>query len=146
MLAVFRLSYKDDLFSAVRQVRQEVFVLEQGVSQSDEYDKYESIANHYLIRKDGVNCGVARWRKTDKGIKLERFAVVKHLRGFAIGKRLVEEVLRDVSIFKLPIYLHAQIQVVDFYQKLGFVKEGNLFEEAGIKHYKMLFKSSLSSH
>ena len=50
--------------------------------------------------------------------------------------------LKDVEAFERTIYLHAQIQVVEFYQKLGFVKQGNLFEEAGIKHYKMVFKPS----
>ena len=49
---------------------------------------------------------------------------------------MIEEVQKHTK----PIYLHAQIQVVDFYQKLGFEKEGALFEEAGILHFKMLFK------
>ena len=40
---------------------------------------------------------------------------------------------------KQKIYLHAQIQTVDFYQKLSFEKDGEIFEEAGIKHYKMTF-------
>jgi predicted GNAT family N-acyltransferase len=28
--------------------------------------------------------------------------------------------------------------VVDFYSKYGFEKQGEMFEEAGIKHYKMV--------
>ena len=86
-----------------------------------------------------VSCGVARWRKTDKGIKLERFAVLAKFRGYGVGKRLVEEVLKDVLTMEQKIYLHAQIQTVDFYQKLSFEKDGEIFEEAGIKHYKMTF-------
>jgi len=140
MLAVFRLSVGDELFADVRQVRNEVFVLEQGVSECDEYDSFEGVATHYLIQKDGHNCGAARWRKTAKGIKLERFAVLEQYRGKEIGKHLVKEVLKDVIGFNVTIYLHAQIQVVDFYQKLGFMKVGDLFEEAGIKHYVMTFK------
>jgi predicted GNAT family N-acyltransferase len=53
---------------------------------------------------------------------------------------LVEEVVKDVLPLELSIYLHAQIQVVDFYEKLNFIKEGDLFEEAGIKHYLMRLK------
>ena len=140
MLEVYRLSVSDDLFSEVRRVRNEVFVIEQGVSESDEYDNFEPSANHYLIRKNGNSCGVARWRKTEKGVKLERFAVLQKYRGCGVGKRLVEEVVKDVLPLKLSIYLHAQIQVVDFYEKLNFIKEGNLFEEAGIQHYLMSFK------
>jgi len=46
----------------------------------------------------------------------------------------------NLDNLNVTIYLHAQIQVVDFYQKLGFIKVGDLFEEAGIKHYMMTFK------
>lgn len=139
MLKVYRLNFDDEKFADVRQVRNNVFVVEQGVSQSDEYDDFESSARHYLIKKNDVSCGVARWRNTDKGVKLERFAVLAKFRGSGVGKRLVEEVLKDVLPMNQKIYLHAQIQTVDFYQKLSFEKDGEIFEEAGIKHYKMTF-------
>lgn len=139
MLKVYRLNYDHEKFADVRQVRNEVFVVEQGVSESDEHDDFESSAKHYLITMNDVSCGVARWRKTDKGIKLERFAVLAKFRGYGVGKRLVEEVLKDVLTMEQKIYLHAQIQTVDFYQKLSFEKDGEIFEEAGIKHYKMTF-------
>jgi predicted GNAT family N-acyltransferase len=146
MLKVFRVSFEDDLFSKVRHVRQTVFVEEQGVSTKDENDKFEDTAQHYLITKNDESCGAARWRITVDGIKLERFAVLKAHRFSGIGKYLVEEVLKDVEKLNKPIYLHAQIQVVDFYLNLNFEKVGDLFEEAGIQHYKMKFKSSLSTH
>ena len=43
----------------------------------------------------------------------------------------------DLSNFKGLIYLHAQVDVIPFYEKIGFIKEGDQFEEAGIQHYKM---------
>ena len=58
-----------------------------------------------------------------------------------MGKFLVEEVLKDLDANSVNIYLHAQVQVVDFYANLNFKKEGPLFEEAGIHHYKMIFKA-----
>ncbi len=139
MLKVYRLNFDDDKFADVRQVRNDVFVVEQGVSESDEHDDFDFSARHYLITKNDVSCGVARWRNTDKGVKLERFAVLSKFRGSGIGKRLVEEVLKDVLPMKQKIYLHAQIQTFDFYQNLSFEKDGGIFEEAGIKHYKMTF-------
>ena len=33
--------------------------------------------------------------------------------------------------------MHAQSEVLPFYEKMGFVKTGNEFEEAGIMHFKM---------
>ena len=37
-------------------------------------------------------------------------------------------------------YMHAQMQVIPFYEKIGFKKIGDSFEEAGIMHYKMILK------
>ena len=34
--------------------------------------------------------------------------------------------------------MHAMLSVVAFYEKLGFVQEGNLFEEQGITFAKMV--------
>ena len=34
-------------------------------------------------------------------------------------------------------YLHAQVQAVPFYEKLGFSREGDEFDEAGIPHVRM---------
>ena len=127
-------------FLLAQQIRTAVFVQEQGVDSSDEYDAFEGVSQHYLVTVDNKAVATARWRFTTNGIKLERFAVLKDHRGEGIGKYLVEQVIEEVQKHAKPIYLHAQIQVVDFYQTLGFEKEGVLFEEAGIQHFKMLFR------
>ena len=58
MLKVYRLNFDDDNFSDVRQIRNDVFIVEQGVSEFDEYDNFESSARHYLIKKNNVSCGI----------------------------------------------------------------------------------------
>ncbi len=140
MLEVYKVNFFDSLFSDVRAIRQNVFIEEQGVDSSKEQDKFEEEAVHYLLRYNNNNVGAARRRATDNGIKLERFAILREYRGRGMGKKLVEEVLKDVEDSKEQIYLHAQIQVVDFYANSNFVKEGELFKESGISHYKMTFK------
>jgi predicted GNAT family N-acyltransferase len=35
------------------------------------------------------------------------------------------------------VVLHARETAVSFYKKLGYTKEGNVFEEVGIPHWKM---------
>ena len=52
---------------------------------------------------------------------------------------ILKEILRDLKDIDKTKYLHAQVQVVDFYKKVGFKKTGKLFEEAGIMHYKMIY-------
>lgn len=125
-------------------IREKVFVEEQLVSQEDEYDEYENVSVHFLALKDGVACGTARWRFTDKGVKLERFAVLPAHRSAGVGSALVAQVLDDLSQHSQAKdktkYLHAQLAAVPLYEKFGFQKEGDLFEECGIKHYKMIKK------
>ncbi|MGV3597071.1 MAG: GNAT family N-acetyltransferase [Bacteroidota bacterium] len=120
-------------------IRVKVFVDEQGVNKDLEYE-HEEESTHFIAMVDGKEAGTARWRKTEKGIKLERFAVLPDFRSAGVGKELVKAVLNDIDTKAQKIYLHAQSQVVDFYKKQGFEPEGEEFEEAGIKHYKMVLK------
>jgi predicted GNAT family N-acyltransferase len=63
-------------------------------------------------------------------------------RGQGIGCLLVEFVLADIRQMSATqgkkIYLHAQVSAMGLYKKFGFVPEGEMFEEAGIQHYKMV--------
>ena len=122
------------------EIRKKVFVIEQKVDPAEEYDEYEATSQHYLALEGNHPVGTARWRVTDKGVKLERFAVLEGARNDGVGRHLVLECLKDVPKDKGPIYLHAQIQVIPFYEKLGFVAEGDEFIEAEIRHRKMVYK------
>ena len=130
----------DTDFEFAKQIRNLVFVEEQGVSAGEEYDAFEYEAQHYLVFDSTNPIATARWRETNNGIKLERFAVLPTHRGKGVGQFLVEIVLKEVLPLNKSVYLNTQIQVLDFYQKFDFVKEGELFEEAGIQHFKMCFK------
>lgn len=121
-------------------IRTKVFVEEQQVPPEMEYDEHESESTHYLATLQGTAIGTARWRHTSKGVKLERFAVLKPHRGKGVGKILVEQVLQDLENESKTIYLHAQVQVIPFYEKLGFETKGDYFEEAGIQHKVMVLK------
>lgn len=126
-------------------IREKVFVEEQHVSKEEEYDEFEESSVHFLaISEEGTPCGTARWRFTEKGVKLERFAVLKEFRGKGVGAALVGRVLEDLSLHpeardKMR-YLHAQLTAVPLYEKFGFRKEGDQFDECGILHYKMTKK------
>ena len=121
-------------------IRNTVFVEEQKVSQDEEYDEYETIAQHYLIYVDGFPAGTARMRETEKGTKLERFAILTDFRNKGAGSALVKRVLEDALPKGRTIYLHAQVPAMNVYARAGFVPEGDLFYEADIPHYKMVFK------
>ena len=120
-------------------VRREVFVVEQNCPPELEWE-FEDESNHFLATVDGEAAGACRWRKTDKGYKLERFAVLQKFRGFGVGQALVQAVLDDLPADAVYVYLHAQVQAVSLYKKFGFESTGPEFEEAGIRHYKMIRK------
>lgn len=118
-------------------IRREVFVDEQNCPPELEWE-FEEESTHFLATIDGEPAGASRWRKTDKGYKLERFAVLQKFRGKGIGQALVAAVLEDLPTDANYVYMHAQIQAVPLYEKFNFKKVGPEFEEAGIRHYKMV--------
>lgn len=118
-------------------IRHEVFVIGQNCPKELEYEN-EEICTHFLVFDNQQAVATARHRKTEKGYKLERFAVLENKRGKGYGNHVLFAILDDLKDYKGLIYMHAQIQVLPFYEKLGFVKEGDIFEEAGIMHYKMV--------
>ena len=117
-------------------IRVEVFVDEQQVDPEIELDEFEDTATHVLALKAGQPVATARWRETDEGIKLERFAVLKTVRGQGIGRELVRFILRYIEPGSL-VYLNSQVAAMGFYEKLGFVAEGDIFYEADIPHRRM---------
>lgn len=118
-------------------IRREVFVLEQNCPPELEWE-HEEESHHFLATADGEPAGAARWRKTENGYKLERFAVLKPHRGKGIAHMLVKTVLADLPPDATSIYLNAQVAAMPLYEKSGFEKVGEQFEEAGIMHYKMV--------
>lgn len=123
---------------ASRRIREEVFVIEQKVPIEIEYDEYEDSATHILAQIGTQPVGTARWRKTDKGFKLERFAVPATERGKGVGAALVNFVLDQIED-KSKAYLNSQVSAIDFYEKLEFKAEGGIFYEADIPHRKMVY-------
>jgi len=122
-----------------REIRQVVFVEEQQVAPEIEYDQYEDTSTHVLARIGNKAVGTARWRKTDQGFKLERFAVLNSTRGKGVGLALVNFVLDQIGD-KFKSYLYSQVSAIGFYEKLGFKAEGEIFYEADIPHRKMVYR------
>ena len=71
-------------------------------------------------------------------LQMKQVAVEESLRGLNIGRKLVgyaEEIAAEEGVAE--IMLHARETAVPFYEKLGYVREGERFEEIGIPHYVM---------
>ncbi|SEP08517.1 GNAT family N-acetyltransferase [Mucilaginibacter sp. OK283] len=120
-------------------IRYEVFVIGQDCPPELEAE-FDEESTHFLATVNGEPAGACRFRKTEKGYKLERFAVLQKFRGLGIGQTLVTAALEALPADADYIYLHAQVQAVSLYTRFGFVQSGSEFEEAGMRHYKMVKK------
>lgn len=131
----------DALYDHVFHIRTEVFVGEVAVDDEEDYDGFDHLAHHYLAWYEGEPAGTARWRSLPGSgkVRLERFAVLQPFRGKGIGAALVEAILADVPR-KGEVFIHAQVHNLPFYEKFGFVAEGEPFDEAGLPHRKMVWQ------
>ena len=130
-----------DMLQQAFNIRREVFVIEQMVSETEEYDQ-EDISTHFIALYDGLPVGTARYRTTLNGIKLERFAILKSFRSRGVGSAILQHMLQELSTFEGLIYLHAQLTAMGLYSKFSFEAIGEQFDEAGIQHYKMTYQKA----
>ena len=138
MLTVKRVD-SEVLFKKALDIRHEVFVLEQKVPPEEEYDQHDATANHYLVLMKQDACGAGRWRVTENGAKLERFAVLKSFRRQGVASALLSQMLKDIKSQKSVqrIYLNAQVAAIPLYAKHGFEPVGQTFDECNILHQQM---------
>ena len=119
-------------------IRREVFIKGLNIPEYLEIDSNEESSKYILAKVDGKSVGTARWRKTDEGMKLERFAVLNDYRSIGIGTMMTKFILNQLKNSKL-IYLNAQQSAISFYEKMGFKPIGPRFKEVNIEHQKMIY-------
>ena len=128
----------NDEKNLVLNIRKEVFIKGLNIPEYLEIDSNEESSKYILAKVDDKAVGTARWRETDEGMKLERFAVLNEYRSFGIGTMMTKFILNQLKNSKL-IYLNAQESAISFYEKIGFKPIGPRFREVNIEHQKMVF-------
>jgi len=120
-------------------IRERVFVEEQGISETLEIDGNDSAALHVIAKNGDIAVATARVRFLSKWqAKMERMAILKSSRGSGIGKGIIaflEEELKKRGVEQ--IVLHSQYYVIGFYKKCGYKETGLPFLDADIKHITM---------
>lgn len=77
----------------------------------------------------------------DKNIRMMQVAVDSKYQGEGVGRELVsyaEKRAKKAGFHN--IIMHAMLNVIGFYEKLGYHQEGDIFEERGITFAKMVKK------
>lgn len=121
---------------ALAWLREQVFVVEQGVPAALEWDGLDPDCIHLLVRDGrGRPAGCARIKPDGQ---IGRMAVLPELRGRGIGRALLTAAVEIAREARMPrIFLHAQTHASGFYARHGFVATGPIFMEAGIAHVTM---------
>lgn len=128
---------------ALLKLRSEVFVVEQNCVFLDMDDKDQMC--HHLLGYKG-NLLAAYTRIVPMGVSypdypsIGRVITSPQARGEGLGKILVEEsIQRLFSLYgHVPIKIGAQLYLKKFYESLGFVQCGDVYDEDGIPHLPML--------
>lgn len=137
-LTVRQAIWPDDA-GALEELRNRVFVVEQGVPRDIEWDGQDADAQHIIATLEGavegavVGCG----RLLSDG-RIGRLAVVAQHRGKNIGGEILNAILGIARLRgQTALYLHAQTDAIGFYQRAGFSTTSPPFTEAGIEHVNM---------
>ncbi|MGA8279221.1 MAG: GNAT family N-acetyltransferase [Rhodanobacteraceae bacterium] len=122
--------------SAIRAVREQVFIVEQGVLQSDEWDTQDERSRHVLaLDSEGHAVGTARLTP-DRCVG--RMAVLSQWRGRGIGSAMLRVLLEQARALGYRIIeMHAQTHALSFYERFGFTPIGDEFLECNIPHQSM---------
>ncbi len=125
-------SWQDDQDEIVF-VRRQVFIIDQKIPESDEWDDADENSSYVLAfseKRDVVGTG-----RIEPNGKIARLAVIAEYRGQGVGSamltRLVEEARKKGFS---QVFLHAQTHALNFYKKFGFVSDEEIFSEGGIPH------------
>lgn len=126
-------------------VRRAVFIQEQCIPESEEWDAEDDKAVHVLVSNlAGLPLGTARLIHAGLPAghaKVGRMAVLRCNRGMGLGRQLLTTLMdeaRRLSVHSLS--LHAQTSALNFYAAMGFSPEGPVFDEVGIPHQRMFIQ------
>jgi YbgC/YbaW family acyl-CoA thioester hydrolase len=131
-----------DLAPQARVVRTAVFVQEQGIDESDEWDEDDASAVHAVVA-NLTGLPVATGRLITAGLpegqaKIGRMAVIRSARDASLGRLVLQGLLDSARARQLvQVSLNAQVSAQAFYAHQGFVPVGEVFDEVGIPHQCM---------
>jgi len=117
-------------------VRHAVFVEEQKVPPEIELDDFDPVSLHALAF-DGAGRLLGTGRLLPDG-HVGRMAVLRQARGTGVGSALLAALLQAARARgDREVALSAQTHAIPFYERFGFVAEGEEYDDAGIPHRRM---------
>lgn len=130
-----------ELYEVLR-LRNEVFIVEQNCPYQD-LDNKDQKSYHLLYYVDGQLAAYTRLLPAGisyADVSIGRVVNAAAHRGSGLGKKLMEASIQGCyQKFGIsPIRISAQLYLLKFYQSLGFVAQGEPYDEDGIPHIEMV--------
>lgn len=134
-----------ELYELLR-LRSEVFVVEQNCVFLD-MDYKDQQCYHVLLFCEGKLAAYSRLVPPGlsyKEVSIGRVISSPAFRGVGMGKKIMELSIQECQeIFgKKDVRIGAQVYAAKFYASLGFVAEGDPYDEDGIAHIEMVRKAN----
>lgn len=128
----------DTLPEEAAKIRQKVFVEEQGFH--NEFDEIDKHAKHIVLYDNHLPVATCRFfeRETAGNYAIGRLAVIKQYRGKNLGSELLKYAESEIekSGGKCA-FLHAQTRAAKFYEKNGYVQQGEIELDESCPHVWM---------
>ncbi|MDZ4135615.1 MAG: GNAT family N-acetyltransferase [Paracoccaceae bacterium] len=123
-------------------LRRAVFIEEQGVPEAEEIDDLDALAVHLLASVAGRPVGSARLLTYSDTGKIGRVCVLRDQRGTGLGAALIAKAVAHFrgQAWVDRVKLGAQLHAIGFYERLGFVAFGPVYDDAGIPHRDMVLE------
>ena len=124
-------------FELPKYIREKVFMQEQGFD--CEFDATDSSALHLSLRADNAPAGCARlYRKEGDLFAIGRVALLPGFRGSGLGRLLMEQSEEKAALMGAArIGLSAQVQASGFYERLGYLPQGEEYLDEHCPHVWM---------
>jgi predicted GNAT family N-acyltransferase len=128
----------------IKPIRYQVFIVEQQISEEEEWDRDDFIAIHALAFENSLPIATGRLiiHEADQAkAKIGRMAVLENYRSKGYGRAILKKLI-DLGKEKgvQEFILHAQVHALDFYLREGFKPEGEIFDEVDMPHQKMILR------
>lgn len=128
-------SWHDDR-AALQDLRRRVFIIEQHVPESLEWDEADAACQHVLAFDTQLR-PVGTGRLLPDG-HIGRMAVLREWRGRGVGAAMLDFLIACAwRQGHAAVHLNAQTHALGFYACRGFVAHGDEFMDAGIPHRRM---------
>lgn len=140
-VTILKLGTWAELQALAAPLRTQVFVQEQGVPQDMEWDEMDAHCLHgVLCNRMGTAVATGRLLPSKDGVaKIGRMAVMRQMRGQAFGAEVLQGLMNAARARgDRQVKLHAQCSAEKFYQRQGFVSQGEVYQEAGMDHVDMV--------